>query len=80
LPKIAGLELPAWLSGKAAFEIGPIPAGSVNLLANLNPLSESADPAAGSRMTAGAGVCHPQARLSSALRGAKRRWAKRVAT
>jgi len=35
------------LFGNGGIEIGPIPAGiPVNLLANLNPLSESADPAA----------------------------------
>jgi hypothetical protein len=38
-------DLP-WLFGSGGIEIGPIPAGiPVNLLANLNPLSESADPA-----------------------------------
>jgi hypothetical protein len=41
----AARDLP-WLFGKGGIEIGPIPAGiPVNLLANLNPLSESADPA-----------------------------------
>src|SRR6202011_765456 len=36
----------ASLFGNGGVEIGPIPAGiPVNLLANLNPLSESADPA-----------------------------------
>ena len=35
-----------WLFGHGQVEIGPIPAGTpVNLLANLNPLSESPDPA-----------------------------------
>jgi hypothetical protein len=48
LQSIAGpatRDLP-WLFDKGGIEIGPIPAGiPVNLLANLNPLSESADPA-----------------------------------
>jgi len=48
LQSIAGAaarDLP-WLLRNGGIEIGPIPAGiPVNLLANLNPLSESADPA-----------------------------------
>ena len=36
-----------WLFGDSGIEIGPIPKGTpVNLLANLNPLSEGLDPAA----------------------------------